>query len=97
MELLYNVFQYFNARYYVVAHQFGPTNQLFKDLIDPNHPTIAEMQKNSAYVWINTHEISDFPRANSPKIKHIGGIAVDKKVPELNEVCFYNGRFKSFN
>jgi hypothetical protein len=43
------------------------------------------MQRESAYVFVNTHEFTEFARATSPKVKYIGGIAV-KKPEKLNEV-----------
>jgi hypothetical protein len=54
-------------------------------MLGADHPTMTEMQRHQSYVWVNTYEFMDFSRANSPKIKHVGGIAV-KEPPPMNKV-----------
>lgn len=85
--MLYNFYEYLNARYKIYNDQVLPTEEVFRRLIAPDHPSFAHMLRQSAYVWINTHQFVDFPRLNAPKVKHIGGIAV-KKPQTLNLVCW---------
>jgi len=84
LQLIRNVYEYLKMRYYLPILQFEPTNRVLRRLIDENYPTTQELQRHSSYIWINTHEFIDFVRANPPKVKHIGGIAV-KAPPALNE------------
>lgn len=85
LDFLYNFCMYLNARYIGRKNQMEPTNKLLRRLIHPNHPTVADMQRHSAFVWVNTHELTDFARATHPKLKFIGGIAIKKPEP-LNQV-----------
>ncbi|KAI6192105.1 Glucuronosyltransferase [Aphelenchoides bicaudatus] len=84
-DLFYNFYEYLLNRFYILNLECGPTNEVIKQHLGQDHPTMAEMQRHSSFVWLNTYEIMDFTRLNTPKIKHIGGIAVNKNPGKLNE------------
>jgi hypothetical protein len=42
---------------------------------------LSQLQRRASYIWVNTYEFMDFTRLSSPKLKHIGGIAVKEAGP----------------
>jgi hypothetical protein len=84
-DFFYNFYQYLITRFVIRRDQVEPTEKAIRKLLGSDHPNVAEMQRNSSFIWSNTHIFSDFARATSPKVKYIGGIAV-KRPETLNKV-----------
>ncbi|KAI6171194.1 putative UDP-glucuronosyltransferase ugt-48 [Aphelenchoides bicaudatus] len=84
-EMIRNFYEYLVSRYYLEYLQYGPTENAIQKALGPNHPTLSQMRRRVSNVWVNTYELVDFKRLNSPKIKHIGGVAVNRNPEKLNK------------
>ncbi|KAI6170748.1 Glucuronosyltransferase [Aphelenchoides bicaudatus] len=84
-DMLRNFYEYLVVRYHLEYAQYGPTENAIQKALGANHPTISEMRRRTSYVWVNTYEVMDYTRLNSPKVKHIGGIAVNRNSGKLNK------------
>jgi glucuronosyltransferase len=65
---------------------FDAQQQIFDDRFK-RFPRLIDLFKGMTYVFVNADEVLGIPKPSSPKIKHIGGIAVaePKKLPRLFE------------
>jgi hypothetical protein len=54
-----------------------PMQKLFEEYY-PEFPHINDLERNMTFVLVNSHEVLNVPKPTSAKVKHIGGIAVQK-------------------
>jgi len=59
------------------------TTQLYRERFGPDFPDVAHIARESPLVFVNTHELVDFPRPTLHNVVHLGGLGV--KVPTYEE------------
>ncbi|KAI6184589.1 Glucuronosyltransferase [Aphelenchoides bicaudatus] len=57
-----------------------PMKKLFREYY-PEFPSVNDLERNMTFVLVNSHEVLNVPKPTSAKVKHIGGIAVQKPKP----------------
>ncbi|KAI6198648.1 Glucuronosyltransferase [Aphelenchoides besseyi] len=61
-----------------------PVDKVMQREISASYPPVKELMKQADFVWLNTNEFIEFPRALPAKIKHIGGVGIGQP-QEMNE------------
>ncbi|KAI6195373.1 Glucuronosyltransferase [Aphelenchoides besseyi] len=83
-DRFWNLYEMLELLFYTLPRQYGDAEVAIKRAFGFDFPSSSELLRAVDYVWLNTNEQLEQPRALSPKIKSIGGIAV-RKSGGLNE------------
>ncbi|KAI6198180.1 Glucuronosyltransferase [Aphelenchoides besseyi] len=77
-DRVWNLYEMIKLLFYTLPRQYGDAEAAIKRAFGPGFPSSIELLRAVDYVWLNTNEQLEQPRALSSKIKSIGGIAVKK-------------------